>query len=79
MKCKMFLCKIMQEILEPIRERRHYWEQHIPEVYDILRKGTEAARQQGQQTIAEVREAMRINYLDDKALQQAQVEKYGER
>ena len=76
MKCKMFLCKIMQEMLEPIRERRHYWEQHIPEVYDILRKGTEAARTQGRQTIEEVRAAMRINYLDDKELQKAQMEKY---
>ncbi len=76
MKCKMFLCKIMQELLEPIRERRHYWEQHIPEVYEILRKGTEVARAQGRQTMQEVRAAMRINYLDDKQLQEAQMQKY---
>ena len=76
MKCKMFLCKIMQELLEPIRERRHYWEQRIPEVYEILRRGTEEARRVGQQTISEVREAMRINYLDDSALQDEQARKY---
>ena len=76
MKCKMFLNKIMQEMLEPIRERRHYWEQRIPEVYDILRKGTAEARKQGVQTIEEVRKAMRINYLDDTELQQAQAQKY---
>lgn len=76
MKCKMFLNKIMQETLEPIRERRHYWEQHIPEVYEILRQGTAAAREVGQQTIAEVRKAMRINYLDDTELQKAQMQKY---
>ena len=76
MKCKMFLCKIMQELLEPIRERRHYWEQHIPLVYDILRAGTEEARRQGRQTMNEVRAAMRINYLEDEQLQQAQIGKY---
>ncbi len=76
MKCKMFLNKIMQELLEPIRERRHYWEQHIPEVYEILRQGTAAAREVGKQTIQEVRRAMRINYLDDEELQKAQVMKY---
>ena len=76
MKCKMFLNKIMQEMLEPIRERRHYWEQHIPEVYEILRKGTEEARKQGEQTIREVRAAMHINYLDDKELQQEQMSRY---
>lgn len=76
MKCKLFLNKIMQEMLEPIRNRRHYWEQHIPEVYDILRRGTEEARKQGHATIEEVRRAMRINYLDDAELQKAQMEKY---
>jgi len=76
MKCKMFLNKIMQEMLEPIRERRNYWEQHIPEVYDILRQGTAVAREVGRQTISEVRKAMRINYLDDAELQKAQMQKY---
>ncbi len=76
MKCKIFLNKIMQELLEPIRERRRYWEQHIPDVYDILRSGTEVARATGRQTMQEVRAAMRINYLDDTALQKAQMQKY---
>ena len=76
MKCKKFLNQIMQEWLEPIRQRRHYWEQHIPEVYQILRQGTETARLVGQQTIAQVRAAMRINYLDDEELQKSQIDKY---
>ncbi len=76
MKCKKFLNQIMQEMLEPIRERRHYWEQHIPEVYDILKNGTTAAQAEGQKTIQEVRRAMRINYLDDIELQKTQAEKY---
>lgn len=64
MKCKMFLLKIMQEMLEPIRQRRAEWEQRLPEVREILRRGTEEARQAGEQTMAEVRRAMRIDYFD---------------
>lgn len=64
MKCKMFLLKIMQEMLEPIRQRRAEWEQRLPEVREILRRGTEEARQAGEQTMQEVRKAMRIDYFD---------------
>ena len=64
MKCKMFLLKIMQEMLEPIRQRRAEWEQRLPEVREILRRGTEEARQAGAQTRQELRKAMRIEYFD---------------
>lgn len=74
--CKKLLYNVLNARLEPIRERRHYWEQHIPEVYDILRRGTAAARERGQQTIAEVRHAMRIDYFDDHELVKQQVAAY---
>lgn len=74
--CKKLLYNVLNARLEPIRERRHYWEQHIPEVYDILRQGTAAARERGQQTIAEVRHAMRIDYFDDHELVKQQVAAY---
>jgi tryptophanyl-tRNA synthetase len=74
--CKKFLFNVLNTRLEPIRERRHYWEQHIPEVYEILRKGTEVARERGQQTLAEVKAAMKINYFEDTALIAEQAEKY---
>lgn len=64
MKCKMFLLKIMQEMLEPIRQRRAEWEQRLPEVREILRRGTEEACRVGEQTMQEVRKAMRIDYFD---------------
>ena len=64
MKCKMFLLKIMQEMLEPIRQRRAEWEQRLPEVREILRRGTEEACRAGEQTMQEVRRAMRIDYFD---------------
>lgn len=64
MKCKMFLLKIMQEMLDPIRQRRAEWEQRLPEVREILRRGTEEACRAGEQTMQEVRKAMRIDYFD---------------
>lgn len=74
MKCKKFLNQILNEFLEPMRQRRHEFEQDIPEIYNILRKGTEKARETAAQTMSEVRQAMQINYFDDKELIQSQAE-----
>ncbi len=65
MKCKKFLTAVLQETLEPIRQRRAEFEKDIPAVIEILRKGTEAAREAGAQTMSEVRRAMRLDYFDD--------------
>ena len=59
-----------------MRQRRHELEQDIPEIYNILKKGTEQAREVGAQTMDEVRKAMQIDYFNDTALIQAQAEKY---
>ncbi len=67
-KCKKFLEKVLNEELDPIRERRAYWSQHIPEVYEILKKGTEKARLVTDETLREVKSAMKINYFEDDAL-----------
>ncbi|MBR5639471.1 MAG: tryptophan--tRNA ligase [Muribaculaceae bacterium] len=74
MKCKKLLNSILNEMLDPIRQRRHELEQDIPEIYNILRKGTEKARETASQTMGEVRNAMKINYFDDKELIQQQSE-----
>ena len=76
MKCKKFLTKVLNTQLEPIRQRRHEFEQDIPEVYNILKKGSEVAREVAAQTLHEVREAMKINYFDDLGLIQEQAQKY---
>lgn len=76
-KCKKFLIKVLEDELAPIRERRHYWEQRIPEVYEILKAGSETAEAVAAQTLADVRAAMKINYFDDGALIHEQIEKYG--
>lgn len=68
MKCKKLLNNVINKMLEPMRQRRHELEQDIPAIYDILRKGTTDARKVAAQTMAEIREAMRINYFDDAAL-----------
>ena len=75
-KVKKFLNNIIQEELEPIRKRRKEYEKDIPEVYNILRKGTEAAREVAAQTLSVVKSAMKINYFDDVELIKAQSEKY---
>ena len=76
MKCKKFLNQILNEFLEPMRQRRHELEQDIPEIYNILKKGTEKARETAAQTMDEVRQAMRINYFDDEELIRSQVEAF---
>ena len=64
-KIKKFLNKIIQEELEPIRARRKEYEKDIAAVYDILKAGSEAAREVAAQTLSEVKRAMKINYFED--------------
>ncbi|MDE7334871.1 MAG: tryptophan--tRNA ligase [Muribaculaceae bacterium] len=73
---KKLLINILEEMLAPIRERRKYYEQNIPEVYEILRKGSEVARETAAKTLEEVRNAMRINYFNDAALIEEQAARY---
>ena len=64
-KVKKFLTAIMQETLEPIRTRRKEFEQDIPAIYAMLKKGCETARETAAQTLDDVRRAMKLNYFDD--------------
>lgn len=77
-KIKKFLNNIMQEELAPIRARRAEFEKDIPAVYEILKKGSETARERAAQTMAEVKRAMKINYFEDAELIKSQSEKYSE-
>ncbi len=65
---KKFLEKVMQAELAPIRQRRQIWEGRLPEVYDILRTGSQAAQRKAAETLADVRHAMRIDYFEDNNL-----------
>lgn len=62
---KRFLNNVMQEELRPIRERRKEWEGRLPEVYEILRAGSERAEKTAAQTLRNVRRAMRIDYFEN--------------
>ncbi len=76
MKVKMFLNSILQEELNPIRARRKELEKDIEEIYRILKKGSDIAREKAAQTLSEVRASMKINYFDDAELIREQAAKY---
>lgn len=76
MKCKKFLNSVLQKMLEPMRVRRKEFEQDIPEIYNILKQGSLAARETATQTLDEVRAAMQINYFEDAELIRSQAERF---
>jgi tryptophanyl-tRNA synthetase len=76
MKCKKFLNQVLNQFLEPMRVRRAEFEKDIPEIYNILKNGTEQAREVGAQTMDEVRKAMRIDYFNDAELIRSQAERF---
>ncbi len=74
-KVKKFLYAIMEEELAPIRERRQAWEKRIPEIIEILRKGSIEAERVAAQTLTEVKQAMKIDYFNDEEWLAEQVNK----
>lgn len=75
-KIKKFLNNILQKELSPIREKRKHYEQNIPEIFDMLLKGSEDAREVGAETLKKVKAAMGINYFEDVELINKQQQKY---
>lgn len=76
-KIKKFLNAVLQEELEPIRTKRKEFAKDIPEVYNILQKGSCAAREVAVNTLSEVKSAMKINYFEDKELINSQAKRLG--
>ncbi len=76
-KVKKFLNKVLEVELEPIRARRAEYEKDIAYVYEILKKGSDAAREVAADTLSDVKNAMKINYFDDKELIEEHIKKYG--
>ena len=77
-KCKKFLEKVLNETLEPIRQRRMEFQKDIPAIYEMLRKGCDDARAVAADTLADVRRAMKINYFDDKELIEEQARRFAQ-
>lgn len=75
---KKFLNSVLQEELEPIRNRRKEFEKDIPAVYEMLKKGCESARETASATLDEVRKAMKINYFDDMELIAEQAKRFNQ-
>ena len=75
-KVKKFLNNVLQEELAPIRKRREELQKDIPYIYEVLKAGSDKARETAAQTLSEVRSAMRINYFDDMELIRSQAQRY---
>lgn len=75
-KVKKFLLNVLEETLTPIRARRAEYQKDIAGVYDILKKGSEAAREVAAKTLSDVKKSMKIDYFSDEELIKAQSEKY---
>lgn len=73
---KKFLAKVINDVLDPIRKRRHELENDIPAVYKILEEGSLKAREKAMQTLRRVRRALKINYFEDKKLIEKQVKHF---
>lgn len=78
MKCKKFLNQVLNKMLEPMRRRRKEFEKDVPEIFNILRRGSEQAREVGAATMDDVRRAMRIDYFEDAAYIKAMADKYAQ-
>lgn len=75
-KVKKFLNNVLQEQLSPIRTSRKEWEQRIPDIYEILHKGSLEAEEVAARTLDDVKKSMKINYFDDHALIAEQADRY---
>ena len=76
--CKKFLFNVLNDRLKPIRERRIELQKDIPAIYEMLRRGCEDARRAAQETMEEVRRAMKINYFDDAELMREQQKRFNQ-
>ena len=64
-KIKKVLYNVLDEILSPIREKRRYYEEHLDEVYSILKEGTNKANEKANKTLKEVKKAIMIDFFEE--------------
>lgn len=63
--CKKELISNIIKTLEPVREKRRYYENHTDEVKKILEEGTKKVRKITRDTVKKVKEAMKIDYFEE--------------
>ncbi len=73
---KKFLNNILQDLIKPIRERRHEYEKQIPFAIKALKDGTKKAIEASNKTLKEVKKAITINYFDDDTFEKEQIKKF---
>lgn len=64
-KIKKVLYNVLEEILSPIREKRRYYEEHLDEVYSILKEGTNKSNEKANKTLKEVKKAIMIDFFEE--------------
>lgn len=60
--CKKELIEAMNEFLNPIRQKRKYYEDHPEIVKEILDNGTKKAKQRAEEQLKKVKKSMKIDY-----------------
>ncbi|MBQ3665452.1 MAG: tryptophan--tRNA ligase [Lachnospiraceae bacterium] len=75
-KVKKFLNNVIQSELEPIRNKRKEYQKDISYVYEVLKEGTEKAREVAADTLADVKNSMKINYFDSREWLEEQITKF---
>lgn len=75
-KVKKFLNNVIQSELEPIRNRRKEYQKDISYVYEVLKAGTDKAREVAANTLSDVKNSMKINYFDSREWLEEQIEKF---
>lgn len=73
---KNFLFNILEAILNPIRERRAYFENNIEFVIDVLKQGTAKANMVADATLDRVRKSMKIDYFSDATFVKEQISRF---
>lgn len=63
---KKFLLAVLNDTLEPMRVRRHHWEEHIEDVYAILEQGSQKAEAKAASIALRARRAMGIDYFENR-------------
>jgi tryptophanyl-tRNA synthetase len=73
---KKFLANVLNDVLEPIRQRRHKYEENIEEVYKILAEGSAKAQAKAHETVMRVRRNLGLNYFENRKLIEKQQKAY---
>ncbi len=73
---KKFLYSIIEEMLEPIRQKREVLSKNPEYIYQILEEGTKKAQKEARATLNKVKRAMKINYFENKDFLQEMIDKY---